>query len=146
MKKYCIYIIAVLSFLVACNKKTKNEERDFLNNCIERLNISDNYKWIVILPGTGCHGCIQDGEYFMKKNIGNNKILFILTKVYSLKILQQKVGFQIKKYPNVYIDKENTFDIPSKNSIYPCVVELEKGHLSTYAFQSPTSNAFQLLK
>ena len=82
----------------------------------------------------------------MKKNIGNNKILFILTKVYSLKILQQKVGFQIKKYPNVYIDKENTFDIPSKNSIYPCVVELEKGHLSTYAFQSPTSNAFQLLK
>ncbi len=75
------------------------------------MDITDNYQWIVILPGTGCHGCIQDGEFFMKKNIGNNKVLFILTKISSLKILQQKLGLQIKDHSNIYIDKENIFDM-----------------------------------
>lgn len=146
--KNILYICAIvaLSFLVACNTSKKNEERDFLNNCIEQLNISDNYQWVVVLPGAGCHGCIQDGEYFMKRNVENDKILFVLTKISSLKILQQKLGFRINKYSNIYVDKENLFDIPSKNSIYPCVIKLEKGNILTYAFQSPESNAFQLLK
>lgn len=127
-------------------RKLKKKKKKFLSNCIERLDITDNYQWIVILPGTGCHGCIQDGEFFMKKNIGNNKVLFILTKISSLEILQQKLGLQIKDHSNIYIDKENIFDIPSNNSIYPCVIKLEKGKILTYAFQSPRSNAFHLLK
>ncbi len=143
---FCIFIYIISFCFIACNKKNKEKEKVFLNNCIERLDIADNYQWIVILPGTGCHGCIQDGEFFMKKNIENNKVLFILTKVSSLKILQQKLGIQIKDYSNIYIDKENIFDIPSNNSIYPCVIKLEKGKISTYAFQSPRSNAFHLLK
>lgn len=143
---FCIPIFVILSCLIACNKKTEEKEKKFLSNCIERLDITDNYQWIVILPGTGCHGCIQDGEFFMKKNIGNNKVLFILTKISSLKILQQKLGLQIKDHSNIYIDKENIFDIPSNNSIYPCVIKLEKGKILTYAFQSPRNNAFHLLK
>lgn len=143
---FCITTFVILSCLIACNKKAKEKEKVFLSNCIERLDVADRYQWIVILPGTGCHGCIQDGEFFMKKNIKNDKVLFILTKVSSLKILQQKLGFQIKEYSNIYIDKENMFDIPSNNSIYPCVIKLEKGKISTYAFQSPQSNAFHLLK
>ncbi len=143
---FCIFIYIISFCFIACNKKNKEKEKVFLNNCIERLDIADNYQWIVILPGTGCHGCIQDGEFFMKKNIENNKVLFILTKVSSLKILQQKLGIQIKDYSNIYIDKENIFDIPSNNSIYPCAIKLEKGKISTYAFQSPRSNAFHLLK
>lgn len=143
---FCISIFVILSCFVACNKKAEEKEKEFLSSCIERLDIADNYQWIVILPGTGCHGCIQDGEFFMKKNIENNKVLFILTKISSLKILQQKLGFQIKDHSNIYIDKENIFDIPSNNSIYPCVIKLEKGKILTYAFQSPRSNAFHLLK
>ncbi len=98
---FCIFIYIISFCFIACNKKNKEKEKVFLNNCIERLDIADNYQWIVILPGTGCHGCIQDGEFFMKKNIENNKVLFILTKVSSLKILQQKLGIQIKDYSNI---------------------------------------------
>lgn len=143
---FYISIIIMLSCLIACNKKAEKGEKVFLSNCIEQLDFAGNYEWIVILPGTGCHGCIQDGEFFMKKNVENSKILFVLTKVSSLKILQQKLGFQIKDHSNIYIDRENMFDIPSNNSIYPCVIKLEKGKISTYAFQSPRSNAFHLLK
>ncbi len=148
MKNVLLYIITVafLFFLISCSKKTENTEKFFLSNSIEQLNIPENYQWVVILPGAGCHGCIQDGEFFMKKNIENEKILFVLTRISSLKILQQKLGFRINKYSNIYIDKDNIFDIPSKNSIYPCVIKLEKGILSTYTFQSPENNAFQLLK
>lgn len=148
MKYAFIYIstIVVLSLLVACNNKSQNKERFFLDNCIKQINVSDKYQWIVILPGIGCHGCIQDGEYFMKKNVGNDNILFILTKISSLKILQQKLGFHLNEYSNIYIDKDNIFDIPTENSIYPCVIKLKKGNLSTYSFQSPKSNAFNLLK
>lgn len=124
----------------------EKEERRFLSNCIEQIKIPVNYQWVVILPGVGCHGCIQDGEYFMKQNIENRDILFVLTKTSSLKILQQKIGFRIDENPNIYIDKTMLFDLPTKNSIYPCVIKLEKGKMLTYSFQSPDSNAFRLLR
>lgn len=83
---------------------------------------------------------------FHEKNIHRNDILFIITKVSSIKILQQKTGIELKKQQNIFIDKKNVFDIPSENSIYPCVIKIEKGKIIDYAFQKPQSDAFQLLK
>lgn len=98
------------------------------------------------MPGAGCHGCIQEGEYFMKENIDNRKILFVLINTSSLKLLQQKIGIKLKEHSNVYIDKDFIFDIPSNNVIYPCVIRLEKGKIKQFEFQSPKNAAFHKIK
>lgn len=147
MKMKSILGLIILLFTISCGDNPSKKEKEFLNKNIENLGtLSNSYKWIIILPGVGCHGCIQDGEFFMKKNIHRNDILFIITKVSSIKILQQKTGIELKKQQNIFIDKKNVFDIPSENSIYPCVIKIEKGKIIDYAFQKPQSDAFQLLK
>lgn len=88
----------------------------------------------------------SEAEFFMKKHISNEKILFVLTNIESLKILQQKTGVEIKSHPNVYIDWNNQFKLPTDHSIYPCVIQVNKGKLQQYAFQSPKTPALYNLE
>jgi hypothetical protein len=95
----------------------------------------------------GCHGCIQEAEVFMKDNVEKPDILFVLTNISSLKILQQKIGVQIKDYPNVYVDWENAFSIPTDNSIYPCIIRIENRKITAHEFQCPKNGqAFRKLE
>ena len=73
----------------------------------------------------------------MSKNIGNKEILFVLTKVESLKLLQQKTGIQVSEHQNIHIDEENHFEIPSENGIYPLIIQLDNQKIKSYEFQSP---------
>lgn len=114
---------------------------EFLTNAINQVPIDNHYKWVVILPGLGCHGCIQEGEYFLKSHVDNNEILFVLLKTPSLKILQQKVEVNLLDRQNVLIDKELLFNIPTQNNIYPCVVSLKDGKVVKHSFQSPETTA-----
>ena len=145
-KNIAIDILFLVLINFACTKDTHRSELAFLNKSIENINNINNYEWIVILPGIGCHGCIQEGEFFMKENINNEKILYILTKTSSLKLLQQKTGIELNKHFNIYIDKEFMFDIPSDNGIYPCVIRLEHGKIKQFDFQSPENAAFYKMK
>lgn len=144
-----IWILGSL-FLIICNScnNLKNIEIKFLNSVIENyLEIDNTKKWILILPGVGCTGCIQEAETFVKENVDNNEVIIILTKISSLKILQHKLQININDYSNIYIDKENIFDIPTENSIYPCLVKINNGSVVSYEFQSPgNGKAFHELK
>lgn len=141
------YLLIVFSFFVSCNNKSNKIEEDFLLNSINNLDLDSNYEWIVVLPGLGCHGCIDVAEAFVKEYIVREDILFVLTKIDSLKILQQKLDIDINDYSNIYIDKEGLFDIPTDNTIYPYIIKLENRKLITYEFQSPkNSTAFNILK
>lgn len=146
MNKITVIVLCLTFTLLSCKKSTQEIEHTFLSNSIEQIKIAINYEWIVVLPGVGCHGCIQEGEYFMKENIDNKKILFVLTNTSSLKLLQQKTGVKLKEYSNVYIDKDFISDIPSNNAIYPCIVKLEKGKIKQFEFQSPKNAAFHKIK
>ncbi|MCO5238135.1 MAG: hypothetical protein M9933_17900, partial [Chitinophagaceae bacterium] len=71
----------------------------------------------------------------------------VLTKVQSLKILQQKIKNSIWGRKNVYIDKDGYFDIPTNNSIYPIIVQIKGGKAVAHQFQSPSNGqAFEWLK
>lgn len=146
MKNKILLILSLL-FMVSCNKSEKEIERDFLSEAIKPITANKNFNWVVILPGVGCNGCIQEGEFFMKENIDNKEILFILTKTESLKILQSKLEINIKDYPNVYVDAKESFSVPSDNWIYPCLVKIENGKVNMHSFQSPNDRqAFEKLK
>ena len=135
-----ITIVIVVSF-VCCKKSEKELEKESLEIIIETVPVNDFTKWIIILPGMGCHGCIQEGEAFMKDNVNNKDILFVLTKTESLKILQNKLEIKLKEHTNIYIDSKESF-----NFIYPCIVHLENGKIKSHEFQSPGNNAFEKLK
>ena len=146
MKK-CITVLTVLLMTTAaCQQNTTKIEREYIAKAIKEANIELDYQWIVVLPGMGCHGCIQEAEAFMSKHIADKRILFVLTKTSSLKILQQKTGLHINEHTNIFIDKHNLFDIPTDNRIYPCVVEIMDRNVYTHSFQSPQNDAFYPLE
>lgn len=142
MKEKLVFLL-LISLFCSCVDDTSKKETKYLANIIDQSNIiNKQYRWIVILPGTGCHGCIQEGEYFLKNNIDNDEILFVLTKLASLKILQQKIEVDdLSKRQNVYVDKNKEFFIPSHNNIYPCVIYLKNGRFVRHSFQSSISTA-----
>lgn len=140
-----LYLFLFLSF-ISCKDKPEEVEKAFLNRAIEQIDIPMDYQWIVIIPGAGCHGCIQEGELFMKRNIEKQNILYILTKTSSVKILQQKTGVRLDEHPNIYLDTHKQFDIPTNNTIYPCVIKMKDGKVASHSFQSPQNNAFKQIK
>ena len=146
LNKYITNVLFLGLFLFAsCEDKIEKKDKIFLSNAIEQLSVNPQYEWAPPLPGLGCHGCNPEAEFFMNKHISNEKILFVLTNIESLKILQQKTGVEIKSHPNVYIDWNNQFKLPTDHSIYPCVIQVNKGKLQLYAFQSPkTTDLYKL--
>ncbi|EOR95314.1 hypothetical protein ADIARSV_1509 [Arcticibacter svalbardensis MN12-7] len=131
----------IITSFISCKKTQDQVEKEQLINAINQTQINENYRWIVVLPGLGCHGCIQEGEAFMRDHIKDNDILFVLTKISSLKILQQKIGMKITEQANVYIDKKDIFSISTDNGIYPCIIKMEEGKVSTHEFQSPKNGS-----
>ena len=58
-----------------------------------------------------------------------------------------KIGVNIKDYKNILLDKNQDFNISTSNSIYTCIVKLDKEVVASFGFQSPNnSNAFHDLK
>ena len=145
--KRIIEVLLMFVFLMnACQQNTEKIEKECLNNAIKEANIDNNYQWVVILPGLGCHGCIQEAEFFMTEYVTEKRILFVLTKISSLKILQQKTEVRINEHSNIFVDRNNLFDMPTNNRIYPCVVQLKSGKVYKHSFQCPENAAFYQLE
>ena len=142
VKQVHIFVFVVIVLVVSsCKKSTENTETDNLTASITKIHFDKQVKWIVVLPGLGCHGCIQEGEAFVKKYIRSKNIFFVLTKISSLKLLQQKIGVQLKGCPNVYVDYDGLFNTHTDNNVYPCIVQLENGKIIEHEFQSPKNGA-----
>ena len=144
--QFTILSLLCLFLFLSCEKTDKERETLSISNAMEQLKLNEKPTWVVILPGLGCTGCIQEGEAFVKDNITNPKIFFVVTQLQSLKILQQKIGKKIEGLPNVFIDTKNKFVIPTSNGIYPCIVQLKNGKIIEHEFQSPSNSlAFEQL-
>lgn len=68
----------IVTVIISCDKN------NYQNEISKRLNAQfgdslKNYEMIVVLPGSGCTGCITNAENFFVNNINNSKIKFILT-------------------------------------------------------------------
>ena len=137
---------ALLFLMVACHQNPEKIEKDSFTKAIEQVNVDAKYQWLVVMPGLGCHGCIQEAESFMKNYIEDERILFVLTKVSSLKILQQKTDIRIDEYTNIFVDRKNLFNIHTGNTIYPCVIQLRNGKIFSHSYQKPANPAMWQLE
>lgn len=148
--KRIVYIWGLLLFIVTClvGCRTENiKEKEFFSNALNSdVKSLDCYNYVVVIPGAGCHGCIQESEYFLKQNIQREDILFIISNPQSLKILQNKIGLKLNDYSNVLINKTSDFQVPTHNSVYPAVVYLnEDKEVKKVEFQTPNTSAFHNL-
>ncbi len=86
------------------------------------------YDYILLIPNSGCTGCISEAEYFFKSHVDDMKIKFIFTRIYSRKELAIRLGKSNLQKKNVYLDYENTCFFPEcKESIYPVVAKIKNG-------------------
>ena len=92
MKKVSFYFLVLCTLLCSSCNKERQQEIDYINHVLSEHPELSDYNWLVIIPGVGCNGCIQEGEYFLKKHVSDKTIGFVLTNISSLKILQQKTG------------------------------------------------------
>lgn len=137
MKITHITLILLFITIFSCKEEESAIETEHLKKVTNSLKVSGNVHSIIILPGLGCKGCIQEVEMFMQENIENKDIVFVLTKIESLKILQAKIGIQLNDYENIVIDRNNEFVLKTNNTIYPCIITMENGKYVSHEFQSP---------
>lgn len=134
MKKY---IFALILCFISCKKTDTYEDK--ISNKLESLdNFSfQNYSFVIIIPGSGCTGCISEAESFFHENIDNENVFFIFTKINSVKNLRLRFGNLLDRI-NVLVDQKDSFYIRDTNtSIYPVIIYIQnKGNLKYDFFDS----------
>ena len=135
----------ILTLLFVCVFVSCNET-PATNNLISKLTENtfkkhlNSISYIVILPNTGCAGCITGVEDFAITNASKYpNILFVFTKIVSKKTLKNKLGTDFLALKNVYLDTENEWAgvIAGKNEIYPNILKYSNGKLVKIRYQSP---------
>jgi len=130
--------------LFSCSSEESKKEQ-YLKDLVTELasSLEQCHESIIILPGSGCSGCITVAEDFLKNNHSDTGNYFILTNITSLKILNHKVGVDVRILPNVYIDRKNRFSNKT-DLIYPAVIKLDcaNGKIKSIAYQTTENNAF----
>lgn len=143
MKKSLIIVVVILLFFSCSTEKKKNDK--YLSRHIIALmpTLSKCYSYVIIIPGSGCTGCITVAEDFLKKNYKNPKCFFVLTSINSLKIVNHKMGINVSKLPNVILDYDNVYSNYSM-PIYPVVIiyDCKRRKIKKIVYQKPGSNAF----
>lgn len=124
----------ILATLLACNFPTYEERVSQMLTIEFPIDTLRHYRYVVLIPGAGCNGCITEAENFFVTHACDSSTLFIFTRVSSVKNLWIKMGREKFSLPNVYIDKNSKFYFPEYDKcIYPCLIYLKEGRPERFA-------------
>ena len=124
MNKVIIFILGLLLF-IGCQPTTFEQAvKKSFDYYLDTASVKCQY--IMLIPNSGCTGCISDAEYFFKEYNGNDEILFIFTHVISKKDLRIRIGKENLQRKNVLIDSDNRFYFEEfQESIYPIIAVIK---------------------
>lgn len=137
-----LLICFAIIFMFSCS----NPKEKYINNvCIELNKLSsqiiNNYSYIIIIPGSGCSGCITEAENFYMNNKENKNIFFIYTDILSIKSIKLKAGKDVTEKANVYFDINNIFLSNDYNeNIYPLIFNIKNKKNINYHFLNSNEN------
>lgn len=130
-----------LSILFFCFFSCSFSPEDFRTREIEKwLSLHENhYTHCIVIPGAGCDGYISGSEYFVVENYQRANVLYIFTKIESVKLLKHKLGNNIVNAPNVLLDTNDIFNENenSPNAIYPAIYNIDKNRITEVNYVSP---------
>ena len=92
---------------------------------------------IVIIPTSGCSGCISRSIDFMRSHIDDDAYQFIVTGASSKKELKFIIGTQILSNKRLRIDFENIWVKYGLQSVYPLIIEMRMGKVSRIQYGNP---------
>lgn len=129
MRKLLLFTVLVL-FSVSCDNGSAYGR--FLCRKLSESGLDlSGYSSVVVIPGSGCPGCISEAENYCQTSImtGNKDVLFIFTDIYSIKTLKNKFkNVDLSRENSVLIDINNTYyDESCSGCIYPQRVFVEDG-------------------
>lgn len=127
-----IIVLVLCMNLCSCEQSYTDKLKVQLETVLsERL---EGYEFAVLIPNSGCPGCISEAEEYFKENASNEKILFIFTKFPTTKDLRLKMKISTLDLPNVYLDKEDLFYLSEfEHCKYPLVIYLRDGSVDRFA-------------
>jgi len=145
---------AFLSIIISCGHQTKVVENNLngaFHDALFKLSKAENprkYVAYMVIPNTGCPGCINQAENLLKEQINtSDKIRFILTNIESLKMIKLKLGIDVKKNSRILLDTNNIFYKDTFRSIYPKIYFVnEKGEIDRTSEISPEQDGIAELK
>ncbi len=123
------FLLIFFLIFISCNKETYYNS---LQKKIEKHSKSDleKYRMIVIIPSSGCTGCITQAENFFVDHYKQQDIKFIFTNLFSYKVLKIKVGVEKIRQKNVFVDSLNLFYLDKfKERIYPFKIEIKENKI-----------------
>ncbi|NSL89244.1 hypothetical protein ECE50_020550 [Chitinophaga sp. Mgbs1] len=104
-----LYILLLPVAMLACNSRQHKEPEDKLAAFINTAFPGDGQKNVIVIPGTGCGGCITGVEKEVVNLCRKGDVKVIFTGIRSLKILKSRIGDSVLHHKNVYVDQEDKF-------------------------------------
>ena len=125
--------------IISCNRRQQENEvhskiENIINSNIPRLLDAEK---ILLIPNSGCTGCISYAESFVLENLDkmvNTKIVF--TAISSRKVLKSRIG-ELFNDESIIIDSTNILFKEDLISIYPTLISLVNKEIIKIEYQSP---------
>jgi len=138
-----IFLFVFIGCFFSCVLQKPNEKEVAAKEILDyfKLPLSEK-KLYLIIPNSGCGGCIHNAEVFLNDNLQNPLLHAIFTSFDTMKGLKIHLG-KTFYHPNITIDKE--LKIPPMNliDVYPIAVFVEDGKVKNVESFSAQSNLFK---
>jgi hypothetical protein len=123
---------AFLIILCGCQANPERSAYSDMTNDIAEVSKKDlgRYKAIFLIPFYGCTGCISNAESYLISNYTAEKkknILFIITGHDSYKSARLRLGEEVIRHPDVYVDIDGKFVSGEYLSQFPRLLILHDG-------------------
>lgn len=143
MKKFKFLLLLTIIFTSSCRQESVyTATEDSLKKIDPEYDKNSELTYLVI-PNSGCSGCITTTEAFVRDNYKGNKlknIRYIFTRISNFKQFKFQFGNEILTSKNILIDRNNIFIYPdTEHYIYPAIIYRNQDHISSIDYQSPES-------
>lgn len=129
---FIVFIVAVMSSSCMSDSFSNYIDKLFLDDYKE---LFEKYDYIVLIPRSGCHACIEQADYFFEEYKDNEKYLFVFTKLVSEKQLRIELGSTNLLLKNVIVDTENNFYSPRFVELdYPLLLQKGSDEKLNYSY------------
>lgn len=128
--------------ILACNSSPNSSLATTLSSYWKPGERTDTTIYVVI-PNQGCEGCISEVESYVQTHapLNTRNVVYIFTRIQSLKVLRFKLGYETLKLPNIKLDTANRIPFPDPEKlIYPMFVYTKNNKDFKIDYQSPQSN------
>ncbi len=140
--KHTLIALAITLNLVmsACKHKEDYESRIIktITTIDKGFNSNPETIYYLIIPKSGCTGCISEAELFVRNDIKEDMPLkVIFTRINSLKIIKAATD-DIPCKSKILYDENNLITYKEQsNEIYPMLMLVKNGRCVSITYQSP---------